>query len=348
VQNKELGFNKEQLLILPNGWDLGDKYAVFKERVLQLPGVKKMTMSSSIPGESSSTTGYKIEGDLREQTYLLETNYTDYDFLETYGFELIDGRYFSEAFGADSNTMLVNEATLKTFNLSDPLSLRIISPEIPGLKPFESFKVIGVVKDFHFESLHNDIRPYTFLLWPTRWHTGEIFSLRLSTENLSGTIQEIEKIWSEMSPGPMTYYFLDEWYNDMYGEEQRTGNMFLLFSILAVFIASLGLFGLSAFVAEQRRKEIGIRRVMGSTGFSLIGLLSKQILVLITLSALLAIPASWLFMRDWLQDFAYKITLSWYVFLSAYLIAVLIGLVTTLYHSVSAVNKNPAESLRYE
>ena len=172
--------------------------------------------------------------------------------------------------------------------------------------------------------------------------------MRLRPEDITRTIKEIEKIWSEMSPGPMSYFFLDDWFKDMYGEEQRTGNMFLLFSLLAVFIASLGLFGLSAFVAEQRRKEIGIRRVMGSTGFGLIGLLSKQILVLVTLSALLAIPASWFFMRDWLQDFAYKIDLSWYIFLIAYLVSLTIGLVTTLYHSVSAANKNPAESLRYE
>jgi len=348
VQNKELGFNKEQLLILPNGWDVGENYSVFKEKVLQLPAVKKIARSSSIPGYPSSTNGYKIEGDPREQTYLMETNYADYDFLETYGFEMEEGRYFDDAFGADSGSMLINSATIKTFNLDDPMSLRIISPEIPGIKGYESFEVIGVVKDFHFESMHTDIRPYTLLLWNDALMDGGRISIRLNTENITTTISQIEKIWEEVSPGPITYYFLDDWFNDMYGEEERTGNMFLLFSILAVFIASLGLFGLSAFVAEQRRKEIGIRRVMGSTGFSLIGLLSKQILVLVTLAALLAVPASIFFMRDWLQEFAYKIDLNWYVFVIAYLVAVMIGLIATLYHSISAANRNPADSLRYE
>ena len=151
-----------------------------------------------------------------------------------------------------------------------------------------------------------------------------------------------------MVSGPMDWFFLDDWFNDMYQEEERTGIMFLLFSILAVFIACLGLFGLSAFMAEQRTKELGIRKVMGSSGVRMAGLLSRQIVILVTLSAVIAIPCAWFFMRDWLQDFAYKVDLDWYIFGYAYLVALIIALLTTLYHTIYAATRNPADSLRYE
>jgi len=347
LQNKDLGFNKEQILILPNGSDLSGKMGVFKEEVLKLPGVLFATRSTSVPSFPSNTSGYQIEGDPNMDTHLLETNYCDYDFIRTYDMEIDDGRFFSEKFSSDSLSMLVNQAAIEAFEIDDPLSTRIISPEIPGLKEIERFQVIGVVKDFHFESLHNKIRPYTFLLWPEIQDWGFI-SLRLKPDNILNTVNDVEKIWKEFTNGDMAYFFLDDEFNSRYQEEVRTGRMFLIFTLLAIFIAALGLFGLSAFTVEQRTKEIGIRKTMGSTGINVVGLLSRQIIILVSLSGIVAIPAAFYFMRNWLTDFAYKINLSWYIFLLAYIAAVVIAILTTLYQSLIAARRNPAESLRYE
>jgi putative ABC transport system permease protein len=264
----------------------------------------------------------------------------DADYLDTYGMKLVAGRFFSNDISADSTkSVLINEAAVKTFGWQ--------KPENAIGKPFGKGDgqryVIGVVKDFNFESLHKPVE--AVLIGYAR--RGNSMSLKLDASNIDAAIDHLSKTWKNIVPDvPLRYSFVDQGISRQYGNEQTMESIFYVFSGLALLIACLGLFGLSTFVVERKIKEIGIRKVLGSSVTGIVGLLSKDFLNLVLISILIASPLAWYFMNNWLQDFAYRISISLWVFLFAGIISLLIALLTVSIQSVKAAMANPVESLR--
>ncbi len=260
--NKDVGFNKEQLLVINRAGALGTKTKSFKNAVKEIPGVINITSSYGVPGRNYSNNGYMIEG-RKDETFLIQTSYIDYNYLETYGMTLISGRSFNESFTSDQKACLINETAVKDFGINDMEKTRFIQPREDG--KIEYLQVIGVVKNFNFESLRNPIGPFMFCL-KTDDMLGGYLSVKISSQNYSNTISEIEKRWKEFTTNdPLQYYFVYEDFEQMYIQEKQNARMAVIFSILAIFIASLGLFGLTSFTVEQRTKEIGVRKAMGSS-----------------------------------------------------------------------------------
>jgi putative ABC transport system permease protein len=258
------------------------------------------------------------------------------------------GRFLSTAHASDSTNVVVNEAAVRAFNMEDPLNIRIIQP---GRTPEERIyhRIVGVVRDFHFAPLHIPIEPYVFIHKDEDWNWGGYLTVRLKTENLQGTLTEIENTWKEFTQSqPFDYSFLKEDLAAMYEEEKRTGTIFGIFSILAILVACLGLLGLSSYSAEQRTREIGVRKVLGASVPGVVRLLSKETLLLIGIATLLAVPVVWLAMGDWLESFEYRTRMDPFIFVLAFLGALVIALLTVSIQALNAALKNPADSLRYE
>jgi putative ABC transport system permease protein len=299
-------------------------------------------------GFTNNSNAYLIEGNDKEQSPIFSTNWVDFDYLETYGMGLSEGRFISGEITADSNSAVINEAALRAYNITDPLNTRLIQP---GLSPEERviYRVVGVVKDFHYESFHDEILPYIFIPKPLELDWGGYLTVKLETADLRSTIAEIEELWKEFSNmQPFEYDFIDREFEQIYEEELRTGKIFAVFSILAILVACLGLLGLSSYSAEQRTKEIGIRKSMGADIPGIVRLLSRETVLLVLVATAISVPLAWYFMKNWLEAFAYRISIGPGVFLLAFLGALLIALVTVSFQAVNAAMKNPADSLRYE
>ncbi len=347
--NKDLGYNKEQLLVIDRVGAVGiGKIQTFKQELARVPGVVSSTNSTMIMGHPNNTNAYMIEGRPLQQNFVLATNWVDFDFADTYELETVTGRYLSKEIASDSVNAVVNEAAVKAFNMEDPLSIRLIQPgETQG--DWSYHPIIGVVRDFHFTSLHEKIQPYIFMHKPEDWGWGGYLTVRLEAQNIRATVNEIGNVWKEFTHDqPFEYYFLDEDFTSQYVEEQRTSKIFTVFSILAIFVACLGLLGLSAFSAEQRTKEIGVRKVMGATIPVIVRLLSRETVFLVLVATIPAVLVSWYYMRKWLESFAYRINIDPLLFFLAFLAVLIIALITVSFQAVNAALKNPAESLRYE
>jgi putative ABC transport system permease protein len=260
--------------------------------------------------------------------------------------EIKSGRNFSKNLLTDSSGVLINESAAKLFGFKDPVGKKIISfKDVNHPEDKLTHTILGVVKNFHFESLRQNIGALCLYLGPST----DAITFRLNGENIAATVKNIEALWKKMAPSePFTYSFLNEDFNRMYDSEQRSGKIFISFAILAILIACLGLFGLATYAAEQRTKEIGIRKVLGATVGSIAGMLSKDFLKLVIIAALLAFPLAWWAMHKWLQDFAYRIDISWWVFIIAGMIAILIALFTISFKAIRAALANPVKSLRTE
>ncbi len=347
--SKDLGYEKEQMLIINRIGAIGVSHIqTFKQEIGRLPGVMASTNSTMIMGRTNNSNAYMIEGQPFEHSPVLATNWVDYDFAETYKLELVQGRFLSPEIASDSTNAVVNEAAIRTFNLGDPLSLRLIEP---GRTPEERVyhQIVGVIKDFHFESLHSDILPYVFIHKDEAMNWGGYLTVRLQTDDIPSVLKEIEKLWKEFSnEQPFEYSFVDKDFAAMYAEEEQTGKIFGVFSILAILVACLGLLGLASYSTEQRTKEIGVRKVMGADVFTIVRLLSKETVVLVLISTLIAVPLAWYLMGNWLESFAYRIKLGPGLFLMAFAGAMIIALVTVSFQAMHAGLKNPADSLRYE
>ncbi len=342
--NKDVGFNKEQLLVIERAHIVGNKMKSFKESVKMIPGVISISSSTAIPGRTNNNNGYLIEG-RREETYLMATSWVDYDFLETYGMDLESGRAFSESFITDSRACILNESAMKNFNITDLETTRVLRPDDSGP---EVYPVIGVVKNFNFESLRNPIQPYILLLQGENNYWGYI-TVRLSSENFKATINAIEDVWKEFSSGsPLQYYFMDDDFENMYRQEKQNARMAMIFSLLAIFIASLGLFGLTSYTVEQKTKEIGVRKAMGSSITGIYFGISKEIILLVSISALIAWPVIYFYAGKWLENFYYRINLGFFSFIAGLTIALGIALITISYRVIKAARINPARSLKYE
>jgi putative ABC transport system permease protein len=346
IQTRKLGFNKNQVLIIDNTYVLGKQTASFKEEVLKLSGIQSGTLSSFLPVSSSSRSDntYSKEATMDPASGLnMQTWRIDYDYLKTFGMEMLSGRSFSREFGTDSNAVIINETTAKLLGYADPIGKNIYYSDDGS--SVVALPIIGVVRNFNFESLRQNVGPLCFRLAES---TGSV-SLKLNTADFKGVVSNIENTWKKMAPGmPFSYRFLDDAFDSMYRAEQRMGKLALAFSILAIVVACMGLFGLATYAAEQRIKEIGIRKVLGASVSGIVEMLSVDFIKLVFVSALIAFPISWWAMNKWLTNFAYRIDISWWIFLVAAAIALLIALSTISFQAIRAAMMNPVKSLRTE
>jgi putative ABC transport system permease protein len=343
--NKDVGFNKEQLIVINRADALGAKVKSFKEAVKEIPGVVNIASSTAVPGRNNNDNGYGMEG-RKDENFLMQTNWVDYDYLETYKMTLASGRFFNESFTTDKQSCLVNESAVRNFSITDFAKTRFMQPRDSG--KFDYLPVIGVVKNFNFESLRNPIQPYLF-----RFKTDNVLwgylTVRLSGKNYSSTISAIENKWKDFVPNnPLQYYFVDADFEQMYKQEKQNAQMAVIFSILAIFIAALGLFGLTSFTVEQRTKEIGVRKAMGSSIAGIYIVISREVIILVSISALIAWPLIYYIASKWLENFYYRINLGVFSFIAGLTIALGIAILTISYRIMRAASVNPAQSLKYE
>ncbi|MDQ3278192.1 MAG: ABC transporter permease [Bacteroidota bacterium] len=345
MQEKSLGFDKDQVITLFNTTAFGDRFESFRQELLQHPGVKEVGRSSRVPsGRLLDAMGIGVPAGDSMNFLQLDVKYlsVDYNLLPTYGFQLSAGRNFSKAYATDSTSFIVNEAAVK--------SIGFASPQAAIDKPIQygnqKGKIIGVVKDFHFESLHQKIPALLMAVIPNQY--GRI-SIKLAGGDIGTSLAAVERTWKKFLPDvPYDYSFIDEQFAQLYESEQRQKTVFTSFAAIAIFIACLGLFGLSAFTISQRIKEIGIRKVLGAEVSSIVGLLSKDFLKLVVFAALIAFPVAWYAMHKWLDDFAYRIGIPWWIFLAAAFVASVIAFLTISFQAIKAATANPVKSLRSE
>jgi putative ABC transport system permease protein len=348
IQKKSLGFDKERVLTLPYYALMNKQYESFRSELLQNSAFKSMTRSSRIPtGRLLDNMGASIlSGDsLRPVVADIKFVSSDYDFISTFGIPMIAGRYFSREYGTDTASFVINESSVKALGLKN-------AGEAIG-KDFkygnQRGRIIGVVNDFHFESMHQAIVPMIFLMFPPSRPYYNNLSIKITGGNISSSLAHLEKTWKRFYPEtPVEYTFLDDNFDKLYESEQRQATLVTGFACIAIFIACLGLFGLSAFAISQRIKEIGIRKVLGANVNTIVALLSKDFLKLVGIAAILAFPVAWYFMNNWLQDFAYRISMPWWVFIVSGTAAALIALLTISIQAIRAAVANPVKSLRTE
>jgi putative ABC transport system permease protein len=343
--NKDVGFDKEQLVVINRAQALGTKIKAFKDAVKEIPGVVSISSSTAVPGRNNNNNGYTMEG-RKDETFLLMTSWVDYNFLETYGMTLASGRTFNESFSTDKQACLINESAQKDFAITNFENTRFATPDDSGKMNY--IQVIGVVKNFNFESLRNPIGPYIMRFQNDDMLWGYI-TVRLTAQNYSTTISAIENKWKEFIPNnPLQYYFVDEDFEQMYIQEKQNAQMAVIFSGLAIFIAALGLFGLTSFTVEQRTKEIGVRKAMGSSVSGIYIVISKEVIILVSVSALIAWPVVYYWAGKWLENFYYRINIGLFSFVAGLTIALGIALITISYRILRAARVNPAQSLKYE
>lgn len=346
IQQKSLGFNKDHILTTAYNGDLDKKYDSFRNDLLSIPGVKEAGRSSRIPsGRLLDEQGASVmqNGTLQQVKIDLKCLSTDYGFIPTFGMRMAAGRNFSRDYATDTSNYILNETAVKMLGWGSPQNAIDKDMVYGGKKG----KVIGVVKDFHFESLHQAIVPMIFYMPPGgNYHR---LSLKVGGNNIPATIAAIGDTWHRYLPDvPFDYVFLDQKFQQLYSSEQEQGSLFTIFSCIAIFIACLGLFGLSAFTITQRVKEIGVRKVLGASVPQIVTELSKDFLKLVIVAAVIAFPIAWYIMNKWLLDFASRIDIEWWVFVLAGIIALIIAFATISFQSIKAANANPVKSLRSE
>lgn len=347
MQHKELGFNKENVMVLKRAEAIGNHIKSFKDELLKIPGVMNVAASTAVPGHSNNNNGYRVQG-RPDETFLLQTNWVDHDYLETYGIKLESGRFFDKSYATDPGASIINQCAVNHYQFADPFETRFLVPMGNTPEEIETRPVIGVVKDFHFESLRTRIGPYIMHFKDDRNNWGYI-SIRLSPETGPATLEEIEKVWaSYTSNDPIQYFFMDKDLERLYKEERQNSNLAVMFSILGILVASLGLFGLTSFTVQQRTKEIGVRKTFGASVYNIWYLIAREILILITISAVIAIPFAYWIADNWLQNYEYRIHLHPFDFLVGFFIAIIIAIMTISHRAIKTAQMNPVVSLRYE
>ncbi|MBN1272221.1 MAG: ABC transporter permease [Candidatus Aminicenantes bacterium] len=348
MQNKNLGFNRDQVVIIKKTDDLSTKLPVFKQELLKNPNVISASNTQRLIGGNFGNSAFKMAGASGEETHLLWTCFADADFVKTYEIEMAAGRYYEENRQPDLQAAVINEAALKDLGLTgDPIGQQVVAIG-PTEAQSQAFNIIGVMKDFNFRSLHHRIQPMIVFLSGPR-NIGRYVSVRIRPENIRDTLGFLEKTWHEFALNQaFEYEFFDDYFARLYSSEQRTGRIFLYFSILAVIIAGLGLFGLASFVTEQRTKEIGIRKALGATSSRIVILLSRKFAVWVLLGNVIAWPLAYFVLKKWLQRFAYQSGISLLSFLAASIFVLIIAMVIVSVKTLKAAVANPVESLRYE
>ena len=348
IQNKKLGYSKDHILMLHDPWVMGDKAESFKNEAVTHSSIHSGTMSSFLPVKTSDNNNLWFPGasPTKDQSYVFHEFYVDHDYINTLEIEILNGRSFSKDFPSDSSAILMNEAAMIQLGWENAVGKTIStyggSQEEPVVEPY---KVIGLIKDFHFSSLRESIEPLVFRLGRSRGFV----SFKIAGSNIPSTIDFLASKWDEFAPGqPFSYSFLDERFDEMYKEEQKLGQIFGIFAALAIFIACLGLYGLSAFTAEQKTKEIGVRKVLGASIASIITLLSKEFLKLVLIAFCMASILTYFVMNRWLDDFANRTQINVGIFVIAGGAALAIAWLTMSFQSWNAARVNPAKSLKDE
>jgi len=346
MQNKKLGYDKNQVLVINDAFTLGNNVNAFKQQLLNDNRVVNATISGNIPGYDNigGTEIYakEVADKGANTTIVCNIYWISNSYIPTLGMQLAKGRNFYPVGPADSASVIINEAAMRDlgFGHSDPIGKTIIRS---GQR---HYNIVGVVKDFNYTSAKQRIAPLMMLA--TQYNAGSLI-VRIKTTDVHQLINDIKNQWAGYnSPAPFSYSFLDDQFASLYSSEQRTGRIFTSFSIIAIIIASLGLFGLVAFMVRQRVKEIGIRKVLGASTGSITTMLSKEFLQLILIAALISYPVTWFAMNKWLQDFAYRINIQWWVFVLAGVIALFVAAITISFQSIKAALANPVKSLRSE
>lgn len=349
IQTKNLGFNRDQTLIIRGTRALKNNIESFKEEILKLSGVTDGTYGGFLPVANSARTDntYSTGEQMDLQNGLSLQNWVvDEKYIPIMGMQMAAGRNFSKSFATDSNAVIINETAAKLIGLENPIGKFLYTKDQNDhtIEP-KVFNIIGVVKNFHFESLRENVGPLLFHYGKSDW----AMAFKLSSSDIPQLITNVEKRWKDLAQGqPFSFAFMDEWFDEMYRVEQRTANLGLTFALIALFIACLGLFGLATFIAEQRTIEIGIRKVLGATYANIIIQLNKEFARPVVIGALLSLPISYYLMKMWLQSFAYRIDLQWWIFFFAPFIAIFIALVTVSFKAVRAASINPIHSLKSE
>ncbi|WP_229365925.1 ABC transporter permease [Fibrisoma montanum] len=342
IQTKNLGYDRENLLYVPVEGDLATQsaYKTFRDELLRLPGIASVSSIQEAPHNIGSSTG-GVNWPGKDPNVLIEFTQTSvgYDVARTMQLK-ISGRDFSPAFSTDTTNYLINQTAARRIGYKDPVGQPLTMWGRPG-------KIIGVIEDFHFQSLHTPIAPLIFRL--STEPSSQNFMIRTQSGQTQQALASIERVWKQMNPKfPFAYRFADEEYTNLYKSETVVGSLANYFAFLAIFISCLGLFGLAAFTAEQRTKEIGVRKVLGATVTNIITLLSADFLKLVLIAILIASPLAWYAMNRWMQNFEYKIGVEWWVFAAAGILAVVIALLTISFQSIRAALMNPVKSLRSE
>lgn len=345
IQSRDMGFNRNQVLIIKNAQVLDKQAKTLQQQVKQLSGVANATLSGFLPTKSNRAPDAVFSNRAVDAKSALFTEIwnVDEDYLNTMGMKVVKGRNFSKALATDSSGVLINEAAAKMLGYyNDPLTKKIYRPTSKG--PAE-YRVLGIVKDFNFNSLKENITPVVMFLS----QDNGALSIRVNTKNYPAFVAQVEKMWKNLNPNEhFEYSFMDEDFDAAYRSEQRTGTLFLSFTTLAVIIACLGLFSLAAYAAEQRNKEIGIRKVLGASVSAIVTMLSKDFIKLVLISFAIAAPLAWFAMYKWLQGFAYRQEVQWWMLPAAGLGAVVIAFVTISSQSFKAAIANPVDSLKNE
>ncbi|PZR40157.1 MAG: cell division protein FtsX [Azospira oryzae] len=346
MQTQELGFKKAHSIVVDFQFDerIINREEAVRQQLLTVPQVEQVSLSSSIPGKANHQFPVKIENALGDiQEFQSDTYYVDYDFLSHYEVQVAAGRSFSRQFASDSTeAMIINEAAAHSLGFTDP-------QEAIG-KNFQQLArrgtIVGVIADFHFHSVKEKVRPLTLLVGKTFM---TFLTIEVSSANPAETIQQLEAKWQQLVPGlPFLYFYADDAYDAQYISEARFGKLFICFAVLAILISCLGLIGLSAFSIAQRTKEIGVRKVLGSSTTRIVHLLTKEFFILMAIAFAIAVPLAWMGMNSWLQSFAYQINIAWWMFALAGMIVVTVAFATISFQTIRAAMTNPVKSLKTE
>jgi len=340
--NKKIGFDKDQVLLVQGTNTLENKTEAFKNELLKASEIKAVSVSDYLPVSGTKRDGNTFwrEGKVNEDPGVFSQKWqVDYEYMKTMGMHIVEGREFSKDMKSDSAAVVINRTMVEKLGLKNPVGQRLENG-------WQKFTIIGVMEDFNFESMRQDVAPLCLVLGI---YKSSIVAVKINGADTKTVISYVSFVWKNFSPNqPFRYTFLDESFAKMYADVQRTGSIFTSFAVLAIIIACLGLFALSAFMAEQRNKEIGIRKVLGASISGITAMLSKDFVKLVFISIIIATPIAWWAMTKWLQDFAYRISISWWMFVVAGFIAVMIALITVSFQSIKSAVANPVKSLRTE
>ncbi|MCK4879845.1 MAG: ABC transporter permease [Bacteroidales bacterium] len=342
IMENSLGFNKEQVVLVKNASYL-ENLDTYKDELRTLPEVIQVSASAWVPGDKITNWGFGAEG--VEKSFSLNANLTDETYVETMGMEMVKGRYFSKDFVADTCKIVLNETAVNLLEMEDPIG-KITYLWNDRSLPYE---VIGVVKDYHWESKHMEVRPHALILLAERFRNPYYLSVRIAGSDYQKIIKTLEEGWDKYVPAiPFEYEILDKHYDGIYKNEKQTRSLLTIFSVLAIFISCLGLFGLASFMAERRTKEIGIRKTNGATTANILRLLSLDFTKWVLLANIIAWPMTWFAMKNWLESFAYRTEIPIWIFIVSGIVAFLIAMATVSFHALRASRQNPVMSLRYE
>ena len=347
IENKDVGFNREHVMTVWDTWTLGDKAKTFKQEIKQLAGVQNVSMTGFLPtgGSDNNSSVFKDPVLDQKRGILSSIWFVDEDYIPTMGMKMVAGRNFSPQMATDTTAIIINESAAKLLAFPNPLDQKLYVPQDNMAKVMKPYHIVGIVKDFNFKSLRENVTPMILFNSEDR---GAL-NIRIKSSDIRALQEQIKNKWAAFSPNhEFNYSFMEQDFDKIYRTEQRTGQIAVSFTSLAIVIACLGLFGLAAYAAEQRTKEIGIRKVLGANVSNIVGMLSKDFIALVLIAILVAVPIAWYCMHQWLQGFAYHQNVQWWIIAAAGFGAILIAFVTISFQSIKAALTNPVKSLRSE